>query len=59
MGAEQDMDMILIRIPLLQCDMVVRSDVFEDLPCPFRDLIIQDFPSVFDRQNQMVIEQEY
>ena len=54
--AEHDMDMILIMVPFFQCDPVSRCDPLKDFFPSHRDIIIDDFPTIFGDHDQMVIE---
>ena len=51
--------MIPVVIPLLECDVISRSNILKDLFCPFGDTVIEDLPAVFDNKNQVIMEQKY
>lgn len=58
MGAEKDVDMIVIVIPLDQIYVITGSESLKNCLCPFGKGVIKHFPAVFHDENQVISQFE-
>ena len=55
MSLKEDVNVVLVMVPLHQSDVVVGCNIGKDLLGSRRDPIIQDRSAVFDDQDQMIV----
>lgn len=55
MSLEQNMDMIAVVIPFLQCDVVIWLYVLKNLAQSGRIGIVNHFATILDNENQRVV----
>jgi len=58
-GFEKDMNVILIVIPFLKRNLVIRCNILENFSGSGRNRFIQHLSSVFHNQNKVIMEKKY
>jgi len=58
-GFEKDMNVILIMIPFLKRNLVIRSNILENFSGSGRNRFIQHFSPEFHNQNKVIMEKKY
>lgn len=59
MSLEQDMYMVFVVVPLLQCDIVIQRYVLKYLFSPVGNFIIEHLPPIFYNKYKMIVQQKY
>jgi len=58
-GFEKDMNVILIVIPFLKRNIIIRCNILENFSGSGRNRFIQHLSSVFHNQNKVIMEKKY